>query len=158
MNNSNLARKPYPWLCPICKKREVFEAVVDHVVPIEYEGKSYSVHVEGLRTPKCRNCGEVCPDTEAYEQITLAFFRAAKLLTPAQIRHNRERLGLSKSQLAVAIGTEEAEVERWEGSGPFQPRTADNLLRLFFGMQPVRDVMISQQISSLAVDELSATP
>ena len=144
-----MAKKPFPWKCPVCKERAVREAIVNHVVDMEHDGRTYSVKVDGLKTPRCDNCGEICPDAEAYRQITLAFLGTAKLLTPQQIQQNRERLRLTQKEFAAALGVAEATVSRWENGVQIQQRSSDNLLRIFFGVPQVRLILMNQQISEL---------
>jgi len=156
MNKNNTPKKPFPWKCPVCKEKAVREAIVNKVVEMEHDGRTYSVKVDGLKTPKCDNCGEDCPDAEAYEQITLAFLALAKLLTPKQIWKNRERLGLSQKGLALAIGVAEATISRWENGAQIQQRSLDNLLRLFFSVPYVREILVGQNVSTLELDAATA--
>src|ERR1035438_10428736 len=149
MNKNNATKKPFPWKCPLCKEKAVREAIVNHVVDMEHDGRTYSVKIDALKTPKCDNCGEICPDVEAYEQITLAFLIQAKLLTPKNIRQNREKLSLTQKELALAIGVAEATISRWENGAQIQQRSSDNLLRLFFGLPQARDILLAQKISDL---------
>jgi putative zinc finger/helix-turn-helix YgiT family protein len=153
MNKNNAAKKPFPWKCPVCKEKAVREAIVNHLVEMEHDGRTYSVKVDGLKTPKCDKCGQICPDAEAYEQITLAFLNLAKLLTPQQIRQNRESLRLTQKEFASAVGVAEATVSRWENGVQIQQRSSDNLLRIFFGVPQVRQMLMDQQIS-----EIGASP
>ncbi len=111
----------------------------------------YHVKVEGLKTPKCKKCGLVSPDSEANEQITRAFLRLAKLLTPTQIRINREALDLTQEQLASALGIAEATVSRWENGVQIQQRSLDNLLRLFFGVPKARSLLIKGKLNTIVL-------
>jgi putative zinc finger/helix-turn-helix YgiT family protein len=155
INMNNTAKKPFPWKCPVCKEKAVREAIVNHVVKVEHDGRTYSVKVDGLKTPRCDKCGEICPDAEAYEQITLAFLDLAKLLTPKQIRENRESLRLTQKEFAAAIGVAEATVSRWENGVQIQQRSSDNLLRIFFGVPHVRQMLMNQQISEIGACSIS---
>jgi len=149
MNKNNSTKKPFPWKCINCGKKSVRESIVTHQVDIEYDGRTYPVTVDGLKTPKCEDCGFVQPDAEACEAITLEFLSQAKLLTPKQIRSNRESQSLTQKQLASALGVAETTVSRWENGAQIQQRSLDNLMRLFFGMPQVRAILINQAISQL---------
>jgi putative zinc finger/helix-turn-helix YgiT family protein len=130
--------RPFPWKCQNCGKMAVHSAVVKYPTEIEYDGRVYSFTVDGLKTPQCRECHEVFPDAEANQAITDAFRHHAKLLTPQQIRGNRERLNLTQKQLASLLGFAEATVSRWETGAQIQQRSLDNLLRIYFGFPGVR--------------------
>ena len=136
--NSNAVTKPFPWKCSNCKAKAVREAIVTHEVDIEHDGCTYHVTIENLKTPQCTNCGLVHPDAKANEAITLAFLTQAQLLTPEQIRGEREKLGLTQKQLAACLRVVEATVSRWETGGQIQQRAMDLLLRGFFHVPEVR--------------------
>jgi putative zinc finger/helix-turn-helix YgiT family protein len=150
MNNSSTAKKPFPWKCSECKQKAVREAIVDYTTQMQHDGREYTVHVDGLKTPQCENCGLVHPDSDAMRAITLAFLRQANLLTPAQIREHRRKSKLTQVELAAALGVAEATLSRWETGAQIQQRSLDNLLRLFFGIARVRKILTTQQISTLA--------
>ncbi len=147
MSKSNVTKKPFPWKCSNCREKAVREAVVDHSVEVEHDGRAYTVTVKRLKTPKCTNCGLVCPDSETQAAITLAFLVQARLLTGEQIRRDRERLGLTQKQLASAIGIAEATVSRWETGAQIQQRSLDNLLRIFFTFPDVRQALVDQRLA-----------
>jgi putative zinc finger/helix-turn-helix YgiT family protein len=155
MSKNSTTKKPFPWKCVNCREKAVYEEIVTHEVDVEHDGRTYHVKIDGLKTPKCSKCGEVQPDSEANETITLAFIAQAKLLTPKVIRASREGNGLTQKQLALALGVAEATVCRWETGAQIQQRSLDNLLRLFFGIPFVRHILMTQQISTLEIDSIS---
>src|SRR5580658_6469998 len=104
MSKFDRGKKPFPWRCSRCREKAVFSAVVSYSLDIGHDGRMYHVKIERLKSPKCKKCGQVAPDSAANEKITLAFRKHAKLLTPDQIQTNREALSLSQKQLASALG------------------------------------------------------
>jgi len=149
MHTNNHDKKPFPWRCPNCRARAVVEATVDYVTQMHHDEREYTVKVAALKTPKCDNCGQVKLDAEALEAITLAFVRQINLLTPEQIRAHRLKTSLTQQELATALGISEAMVARWESGGQIQARSLDNLLRLFFGLAQVREILTTRQIGTL---------
>jgi putative zinc finger/helix-turn-helix YgiT family protein len=150
MSDETRPVKPYPWKCDQCRRRTVKPATVDYSVSIEHDGRTFEVAVTQLQAARCEACGEIVLDDEANERISKTFRAQLGLLTPAQIRQNRERLGLSAQQLANALGIAEASLSRLETGGQIQPRALDRLLRLYFGCEQVRTVLADEaQLASL---------
>jgi putative zinc finger/helix-turn-helix YgiT family protein len=142
--------KPYPWKCGQCGERTVRPATIDYSTSIEHDGQTYEVRVPQLQVARCETCGGIVLDDEANERISEAFRAQLGLLTPAQIRHGRERLGLSHQQLANALGIAWTSLSRMETGGQIQQRTLDRLLRLYFGCEQVRTVLSDEtQLASL---------
>ncbi len=132
------ATRPFPWKCGHCGQRAVCPTEEDYTTEVVHDGCSYKVIVPTLRVFRCRNCGEGVLDTVANRQIDSAFRRTAGLLTPEEIRSNREALGLEQKELAARLGVPEAILSRWETGGQIQQRSLDKLLRLFFDLPEVR--------------------
>jgi putative zinc finger/helix-turn-helix YgiT family protein len=152
MSKESPSTKPFPWKCGGCGERVVQSASVDYSVTIEHDGRSYEVEVPELQVARCEACGEVVLDDEANERISDAVRAQLGLLAPAQIRQNRERLGLTNQQLASALGIGEANLARLESGGQIQPRALDRLLRLYFGVEQVRTLLSDEtQLASLAL-------
>ncbi|HZZ79487.1 MAG TPA: helix-turn-helix domain-containing protein [Gemmataceae bacterium] len=66
-----------------------------------------------------------------------------------QIQGARVKANLTQAQLAAALEITEAAVERPERGGQIQTRSLDKLMRLFFCLPQVREILTTQQISSL---------
>jgi len=116
----------------------VYPAEIDYTTEIVHDGRPYTVHIPALRTPQCRNCKKLVLVTEADQEISRAFRRVANLLTPEEIRQNRERLGLTQTALAGRLEVAKATLSRWETGGQIQQRSLDKLLRLYFALPEVR--------------------
>jgi putative zinc finger/helix-turn-helix YgiT family protein len=145
--------KPFPWKCGHCRKQAVEPATVPYAADIEYEGRTYPVHLS-LKIPRCSNCGEMVLDSAANKQITEAFRQQFGLLTGDQIRQNREALGFTQKQLSSQMGIAEATLSRWETSAQIQQKAMDRMLRLFFGLAIVRETLGSdERISKLGITE-----
>jgi putative zinc finger/helix-turn-helix YgiT family protein len=146
MNSNNQASpvRPFPWKCPNCGKKAVRLEIVSYPVEVHHDGRLHQFTVDGLKTPKCQECGEVFPDAEADRQISQAFRLRAKLLTPQQIRANREALALTQEQFASALHVAEATVSRWETGAQIQEGSQDGLMRVFFAMPEARKLLMDQ--------------
>jgi len=128
----------------------VYGATVDYATTMHHDGHAYTVKVDGLKTPSCVKCGQMMLDAEALAFLDDVFIRQINLLTPEQIHDQRMRANLTQQALADALGVHEETVARWEDGGQIQSRSLDNLLRLFFGLPQVREILIAQKIGTLA--------
>jgi putative zinc finger/helix-turn-helix YgiT family protein len=134
--------KPFPWRCPQCGKKEVWRAVVSHTSEMRHDGRLYNVKVPKLRVPKCKACGELIFDNEADEQIASALREQLGLLSPEQLRRNREELNLSQRELADHLGVAVETISRWENGVLIPSRAMDRYLRLYFGVPAARSALI----------------
>jgi putative zinc finger/helix-turn-helix YgiT family protein len=144
MNSSNALnskRRPFPWICPECLKREVYPAQIDYTAEIKHDGVLHHVPIPHLTIPKCQACGELIFSGDVDEQLNEALRAHRHLLTPAQIKAGREALSFTSGELAERLGVEEDLLTRWEEGMLIQPRAMDNLLRLYFAMPEVRAVL-----------------
>lgn len=137
--------KPFPWKCGHCRERAVNPAIVAYTTEADYDGRTYTVTVPELRVPRCERCGELVLDSAANRQISDALRQQLRLLTPEQIRQNREALGLTQRQLAGHLGIAEATLSRWETGGQVQQRGFDRLLRLYFASASVREDLANDE-------------
>lgn len=134
--------RPCPRDCFRCRKSEVYPTVVPYSLQVKYEDSLYTVEIRELETPRCRACGEIVFDNHVDEQINAAQRKLLRLLQPAEIREGRERLGLTRDELAKRLGVTEAALADWEDDISIQPRNVDNLMRVFFAFPEVRAVLI----------------
>lgn len=134
--------------------------MIPYTVDMVHDGRTYSVCIDKLEVPRCEKCGEVILDDRANSQISDAFRKEIGLLTPEQIRENRERLGKTQKDLAAVLGIAEATLSRWETGAQIQQRVMDRLLRLYFAMPSVREVLSNetrmQALGVLGQGELEA--
>jgi putative zinc finger/helix-turn-helix YgiT family protein len=107
-------------------------ATVPYATTIEHDGRAYRVEIPALMVPRCANCQAISIDDEADRQISAAFRREARLLTPEEVRLGREKLGLTQKQFANLLGVGEATVSRWETGAQIQQRAMDRFLRVCF--------------------------
>jgi DNA-binding transcriptional regulator YiaG len=144
-------QKPFPRLCFNCGKHEVFLAVVPYSREFKYEDKLYSVDLPTLESPRCRACGELSFGVNVDIQVVTAERKVLRLLSGTQIRAGRERLGMTPADLANLLGVSETALTKWEDDFSLQPRTADNLLRVFFAFPEARAALNGQQHAGLGV-------
>lgn len=64
--------RPFPWVCPRCRKKEVQSATICYHTERLHEGKLVQVTIPELTVPKCANCGELVFNYAADEQILAA--------------------------------------------------------------------------------------
>jgi len=134
--------KPFPWRCLECGKKEVRPAVVSHTSEIRHDGRLYTVKVPKLRVPRCKACDELIFENEADEQIALALREQLGLLSPDEIRGNRDKLGLSQRELAEHLGVAVEIISRWENGVLIPSRAMDRYLRLYFTVPAARSALV----------------
>jgi putative zinc finger/helix-turn-helix YgiT family protein len=118
-------------------------ATVPYVTNIEHDGRAYRIQVPVLSVPQCTNCKAISIDDEADRQISAAFRREARLLTPEEIRQGREKLGMTQKQLANLLGVGEATISRWETGAQIQQRAMDRFLRVCFASSAAVELLRS---------------
>jgi putative zinc finger/helix-turn-helix YgiT family protein len=96
----------------------------------EVRGEEYSIRSEAM---VCGRCGfQVLSERESVAYtvgISDAYRRAHGLLTSAELKETRDRLGLSLRKFASYVGVGLASVKRWE-AGLIQDEAHDQLIRL----------------------------
>jgi putative zinc finger/helix-turn-helix YgiT family protein len=130
--------KPFPWKCGTCRQRALAPAVAEYREEVEHDGRVYTIVIPALQVLKCANCGALVLDDDANRQVSEALRREAGLLSPAEIRQQREALGLTQKQLANCLQVGESTLSRWETGGQIQQRSLDRFLRAFFCLPQVR--------------------
>jgi DNA-binding transcriptional regulator YiaG len=133
--------KPFPWHCPRCRRKEVRPVVIGYRTEVSHDGQLYTVEVPQLTIPRCANCGELVFGNQASEQIEQALRAQLHLLSPAQIRANREQLGLSRKELAERLRVSEELVEQWEEGLMIPSGLADRALRGCFAVPAYRKAL-----------------
>jgi putative zinc finger/helix-turn-helix YgiT family protein len=153
------ASKSFPWRCGHCRERAVQPTTLSYTTAMEHDGRTYTVNLPALQAPRCEKCGELVLDGAANRQISDALRHQLGLLTPEQMRQNREALGLTQKQLASQLGVAEATVSRWETGAQIQQRSLDRLLRLFFAFANVRSALADEgRIPELGVPMPAGRP
>ena len=139
-------QRPFPRDCPKCGRQEVVLAVVPYSLQAKHDGDLHTIEIPELESPRCRACGQLVFGVGVEKQINAAERTLLRLLKPAEIRDGRERLGLTQSELANRLGVSETALADWEADISIQPRTADNLLRVFFAFPEVRSALNGKEL------------
>ena len=137
--------RPFPWRCFCCRQREVFLTTIPYSVEVNHDGFVHSVTVDALEVPRCQACGELVFDSGADHQINAALRSQLHLLTPDDLRSGRQRLGITRRELADGLGVNEETIADWEEGLTIQSRAMDNLLRVYFALPEVRAVLIGKE-------------
>ncbi|MGH7173998.1 MAG: type II TA system antitoxin MqsA family protein [Gemmataceae bacterium] len=133
--------RPFPWRCTECQAKAVFPQPTDYTSTVKHDGRGYEVRVPDLAVPTCRQCGEQFFTVGTDDRITAALRAQVGLLTPQEIQERRSRFKMSQQQLAEQLGVAKETISRWESGAVIQQRAMDNLLRLFFESEEVRDLL-----------------
>jgi putative zinc finger/helix-turn-helix YgiT family protein len=125
-----------------CRERAVSPTTVpSYPVEMEHDGRKYSFSVPNLDVLQCQNCREIILDDSANDRIFDALRVSAGLLTPAEIRQNRDALGYTQQQLADYLRISMFTLSRWETGAQIQQRAMDALLRVFFQSNEARRIL-----------------
>jgi putative zinc finger/helix-turn-helix YgiT family protein len=127
---------PFPWRCIECGEKQIFRLATDYFVTVKHE-----IQVPGLEIPTCRKCGEQVFTSKEDDQITAKLRAEIHLLTPEEIRSKRQELSLNQEEFADQIGAAKETISRWETGAVIQSRAMDNLLRLYFESEEVREML-----------------
>jgi putative zinc finger/helix-turn-helix YgiT family protein len=130
--------KSHASKCGTCRQVALRPEIIRYAARLQHDGREYDIVVPDLAVRRCGNCGAVTLDEAADERISQALRRTAGLLEPAEIRHHRETLGLTRRQVADYLGLAESTLSRWETGAQIQQRCLDRLVRLFFDVPEVR--------------------
>ena len=125
-----MTTRTYPKRCGKCGQKAMRLATLGYATTIDHDGRAYRVEMPGLTVSQCSNCLAISIDDEADRQISAAFRREARLLTPEEIRQGRDKLGLTQKQFANLLGVGEATISRWETGAQIQQRAMDRFLRV----------------------------
>jgi len=151
--------KSFPWKCSKCRQSTVEPSRIDYTASVEHDGRAYEVRIPALDVPKCRNCGTLVMTETVNRQISEALREAAGLLSPKEIRSQREQLGLTQRQLAGRLGVAEATLSRWETGAQIQQRSLDRFLRAYFAVAELRSYLeLSRTLNGEQVEDAAAVP
>jgi hypothetical protein len=65
--------RPFPWFCPRCRHKEVWQVTVPYQCQRLHNGQPITVTLASLTVPKCAHCGELVFNYEAEQQINEAY-------------------------------------------------------------------------------------
>ena len=116
--------------CPTCEAGRMRLRHITEHFPYEVDGETKMVVAENVPVHVCDECGEKLSGPEAARIRHEAICRALGLLTPAEIRSIRERLGLTQEQFTKLTRVGEATICRWERGRLLQNPAMDRYLRL----------------------------
>jgi putative zinc finger/helix-turn-helix YgiT family protein len=137
--------RPYPWPCSNCGTLTVVPTVLDYTAEVKHDGVVHELHLSEIEIPRCQTCGDLTITVNVDDRVNDALRAHLQLLTPAQIRQGIEKLGLQVQQLAERLGVAGETISHWVDGSIIQSRAMDNLLRLFFALPEVRNVLQGAQ-------------
>jgi putative zinc finger/helix-turn-helix YgiT family protein len=133
--------RPFPWKCRKCGHQAVREKILDYATEMEHDGRLYSLTVPSLKVLECEDCHNRTLSDDAMRRIIDALRVKAELLTPAEIREQRKRLGLKQEDLAKLLRVAKETVSRWESDKQIQQRAMNDFLEVFFNVPEAREFL-----------------
>jgi putative zinc finger/helix-turn-helix YgiT family protein len=134
----------------VCRQYSLRRVKQEYVEEVSHEGRSpVTVRVPDLEVIACTNpnckpehAGDtVILDDAAIRRVDEETYRAFGLLTPAEIRAGRKKLGVKQQELQELLGLGGNSLSRWEKGRVYQSRAMDTLLRLAFDLPEVVAVL-----------------
>lgn len=129
MNEKNIIPFPEttPLECANCGSTNVTTSIEDDAFPYGAGADEVTLHATvPVRT--CGDCGFSYTDEIGEDARHEAVCRHLGVMTPAEVRNVRERLGMSRAEFARLTGLGEASLARWESGALIQNAANDNLL------------------------------
>ena len=146
---------PYTSRCGSCGEPTVKRVHLErYETTRSHDGREYPLSVPELDAYQCDSCMEVTLDDDGEERVTVALYDAAKLLRPAQIRSERERLGYMAKELAELLGVSPSTLSRWENGNQIQQRQTDRSMRQLFAVPAARDYAVMLRDGEAAAFEV----
>ncbi len=133
--------KPYPRHCAECGNEAVVSTQIAYNAEVKHDGKLHEFPISSLTIDKCQSCGEEYFTLDTDREISRGLRIYLCFLQPEEIREKIHQLGLTQAEFANRLGVAKETVSRWITSHTIQNRAMDNLMRLFFGLPEVRDVL-----------------
>ncbi|NLG42184.1 MAG: type II toxin-antitoxin system MqsA family antitoxin [Phycisphaerae bacterium] len=89
-----------------------------------------TIEIENAEWRECTECGEQILGRELDRRLDDAARHRLGLLSPAEIKEIRERIGLSQEAMAQWLGVGDKTYTRWETGKSIQNKSNDTLIRL----------------------------
>lgn len=141
-----------------CRRRAVVPTTLpSYSTDMEHDGRKYHIEIPDFAVLQCDNCGSLALDDEANDRLFEALRFAAGLLSPAEIRRQREALSLKQRELANLLQISDSTLSRWETGAQMQQRCMDTFLRGFFAVEELRR-FLSMTNSALSASNQPAPP
>ena len=131
----------YPFECPECGKVAVFPKRISYPAEIKHDGKLYQFVIDDVPIEQCESCSEQFLSAKADDAIQAGLRTHLCLIQPHEIRQRLKELALTQTEFADRLGIAPETVSRWLNGHSIQNKAMDNLMRLFFGLDSVRDVL-----------------
>lgn len=154
-STSSVRVRSFPQPCSECGQEQVYLATIAYDAKIRHDGKLHSFHIPELTVNKCRACQEVYFDAVTSDEISQALRKHRKLLSPQEIQHRLDALGLSQKEFATRLRKAPETICRWLSGTYIQSCSSDESMRLFFACEEAkRNALVSGEVS-LSVGELA---
>lgn len=131
------------WRCDACGQASLRRTTIPFERELSHDGRPpVKIVIPNLPVIACTN--PACPpehpdhtvieDDETLRRIDEETCRQLGLLTPKEIREQRERLGLTQQQMQDLLGLGKNTISRWETGAVYHARSMDTFLRTVFGV------------------------
>lgn len=137
-------REPPPEFarCPICGRMALSDANLENYrASVRHDEAVHQFDIPVLPVNRCGDCGEVFFTVDSDRLIARGLRRYLRLLQPEELQTRLDALGIPSADVARAVGVALAQLDEWRQGVSVQPRAIDNLLRVYFSFQQVRDAL-----------------
>ena len=134
--------RPFPRKCATCREKAVKPInLTSYTVSVDFDGRSYPITLSDVSGTQCENCQVLILADTVDDRIDDELRKVVGLMQPAKIKERRNALNLTQKAVAQALRIGEATLCRWETGAQMQQRSMDLLLRLFFELTEVRQLV-----------------
>ena len=120
-----------------------------------------NVYLIGIGYRVCTACGKQAADIPALEDLMVKIARTVvqkeDVLSGAEIRFLRKRLGKKSAEFAKIIGVVPEQVTRWEKDDNSPAESADKLIRVFYSLYS-GDATLKNMVDAHISDWLTTLP
>jgi putative zinc finger/helix-turn-helix YgiT family protein len=116
--------------CPLCGQAGMHEMHGEFRFEPPPELPGGTIAIANATWQHCDHCGDNIIPHELDQRIDRERYRRLGLLLPEEIRHVREKTGLSAVNMSHLLGVGEKTYTRWENGRSLQTTASDTLIRL----------------------------
>lgn len=116
--------------CPVCNEGFLEKVASDYSTFVKDGAREIRILVKNLQRDKCPKCNEEFLPQEALDRIEIEKYQKLELLTPAEIKTIREKLGFTQEEISDLLGVGKKSYFRWENGLSIQNKSIDKYIRL----------------------------
>jgi putative zinc finger/helix-turn-helix YgiT family protein len=127
--------------CPECEHGHLVPFTRDEEFDYDMGDETIKVVAKDVPVERCDSCGMIASGPAAAKVRHEAVCRAARILTPSEIKALRDKFGWSQQHLADLTDFGVATISRWERGRLLQNRSNNKVLQAIRDCEPFREYL-----------------